>query len=72
MWVATRPADGFAVAAISIAELWHGVERGIGVHRSKRKQYLVSFRAVEVDELDLTGSDLPELNQSHIHGIAVE
>ncbi|HVY72127.1 MAG TPA: hypothetical protein VHH73_19490 [Verrucomicrobiae bacterium] len=30
-WVATRPNESFAVATITVAELWHGVERATGV-----------------------------------------
>lgn len=39
-WVASRPDDAFEVAAITIAELWHGVERGTGANRIKRQNYL--------------------------------
>lgn len=28
------------MAAITVAELWHGVERATGAHRAKRRQYL--------------------------------
>jgi predicted nucleic acid-binding protein len=39
-WVAVRPNDQFEIAAITVAELWHGVERATGSHRAKRQQYL--------------------------------
>src|SRR5215472_10529198 len=39
-WVASRPNDQFEIAAITVAELWHGVERAVGSHRAKRQQYL--------------------------------
>ncbi|MGZ8901350.1 MAG: PIN domain-containing protein [Limisphaerales bacterium] len=39
-WVAAHPDEEFQVAAITVAELWHGVERASGVHRAKRQQYL--------------------------------
>src|SRR5271170_4858740 len=39
-WAASRPKDRFAVAAITIAELWHGVERATEPHKSKRRNYL--------------------------------
>jgi tRNA(fMet)-specific endonuclease VapC len=39
-WLASRPGDEFEVAAITVAELWHGVERAAGAHRAKRQQYL--------------------------------
>ena len=39
-WVASRPSEQFEVAAITVAELWHGVERAIGKHRVTRERYL--------------------------------
>jgi len=39
-WLATRPNDQFEVAAITVAELWHSVERPTAPHRAKRQQYL--------------------------------
>ena len=39
-WVASRPSDQFEVAAITVAELWHGVERAAGKQRATREQYL--------------------------------
>ena len=39
-WVASRPDDQFEIAAITVAELWHGVERASGGHKVKRQQYL--------------------------------
>ena len=44
-WVASRPSDEFEVAAITVAELWHGVERAAGAHRAKRQQYLQTVLA---------------------------
>ena len=44
-WVASRPSDEFEVAAITVAELWHGVERAAGAHRAKRQQYLQTILA---------------------------
>jgi tRNA(fMet)-specific endonuclease VapC len=32
--------EGFEVAAIMVAELWHGVERASGEHRAKRERYI--------------------------------
>lgn len=41
-WLESRPDDTFEVAAITVAELWHGVER-VGVARkARRQQYLQS------------------------------
>jgi tRNA(fMet)-specific endonuclease VapC len=39
-WVASRPNEQFEIAAITVAELWHGVERASGTHRIKRERYL--------------------------------
>ncbi len=39
-WVASYPNDQFEVAAITVAELWHGVERATGKHRAAREHYL--------------------------------
>ena len=39
-WVASRPTDQFEIAAITVAELWHGVERATGAHRAARQRYL--------------------------------
>lgn len=39
-WVAARANEEFVVAAITVAELWHGVERASGTQRTRRKLYL--------------------------------
>jgi predicted nucleic acid-binding protein len=39
-WVASRPDDQFEVAAVTVAELWHGVERASGAQRLRRQRYL--------------------------------
>lgn len=39
-WVASLPREQFEVAAITVAELWHGVERANGKHKAAREQYL--------------------------------
>ena len=39
-WVASRPNEQFEIAAITVAQLWHGVERASGTHRIKRERYL--------------------------------
>ena len=44
-WVASRPDEEFEVAAITVAELWHGVERATGANRAKRQQYLQTVLA---------------------------
>ena len=44
-WVASLASEEFEVAAITVAELWHGVERAAGVHRSRRQNYLQAVLA---------------------------
>ncbi len=39
-WVSSQPDERFALAAVTVAELWHGVERATVAHRSKRETYL--------------------------------
>ena len=39
-WVAARPNEQFEIAAITVAELWHGVERATGPHKATRQNYL--------------------------------
>lgn len=39
-WVSSRTDDQFCVAAVTVAELWHGVERASGTHKVKRRQFL--------------------------------
>ena len=45
-WVAARPEEQFEVAAITVAELWHGVERASGTHKARRERYLQSVLEV--------------------------
>jgi tRNA(fMet)-specific endonuclease VapC len=45
-WVASRADDQFEIAAITVAELWHGVERASGERKAKRQQYLQAILAV--------------------------
>ena len=42
-WVSGHLDEQFEIAAISIAELWHGVERATAPHRNRRLQYLQSI-----------------------------
>ena len=44
-WLQNRPDDTFEVAAITVAELWHGVERATGAHKARRVQYLQTVLA---------------------------
>lgn len=39
-WVATLPDEQFEIAAITMAELWHGVERATPAHKGTRERYL--------------------------------
>ncbi len=44
-WCATKSTDRFMIAAITVAELWHGVERAREPHRQRRMRYLRTFLA---------------------------
>ena len=44
-WLATRADDQFGVAAVTVAELWHGVERASGARKTRRRQYLQTILA---------------------------
>lgn len=44
-WAASHPKDRFEVAPITVAELWHGVERAVEPHKSKRRKYLETIVA---------------------------
>jgi tRNA(fMet)-specific endonuclease VapC len=39
-WMASRSNEPFAIAAITVAELWHGVERATAAHRARRERYI--------------------------------
>ncbi len=39
-WMTQHEDEGFEVAAITVAELWHGVERARGEHRARRELYI--------------------------------
>ena len=39
-WVKSRKNDQFEIAAITVAELWHGVERATAAHKGKREHFL--------------------------------
>jgi tRNA(fMet)-specific endonuclease VapC len=39
-WLASRGDEQFEIAAITVAELWHGVERASAAHRPARESYL--------------------------------
>ena len=39
-WIARHSNESFAIAAITVAELWHGVERATPAHRVRRERYI--------------------------------
>jgi predicted nucleic acid-binding protein len=39
-WMSEHGPEGFEVAAITVAELWHGVERATGKHHDTREHYV--------------------------------
>jgi tRNA(fMet)-specific endonuclease VapC len=39
-WVASQPNEQFHVAAITVAELWHGVERATRAYKKEREEYI--------------------------------
>jgi len=45
-WVGSLPNEEFEVAAITVAELWHGVERATGKHKATREHYLRTVLAL--------------------------
>lgn len=42
-WLASQSEEQFEIAAITVAELWHGVERADGPRRVTRRRYLESI-----------------------------
>src|SRR5258708_33166785 len=42
-WVSSDPDGQCAIAAVTVAELWHGVERATVAHRSRRDAYLLAI-----------------------------
>jgi tRNA(fMet)-specific endonuclease VapC len=42
-WLKSMATEQFEVAAITVAELWHGVERANEKHRARREKYLQRF-----------------------------
>ncbi len=53
-WLESMPEEEFKLAAITLAELWHGAERATGTHRTKRELFLrrvfASFECVPYDQ----------------------
>lgn len=44
-WLTARANEEFEIADITVAELWHGVERATGDRRNRRQQYLETVLA---------------------------
>jgi tRNA(fMet)-specific endonuclease VapC len=44
-WLASQSGEQVEVAAITVAEVWHGVERATLAHRAKRRQYIENVLA---------------------------
>lgn len=42
-WLAGRPDERFLIASITVAELWHGLERASSTHRVARERFLNAF-----------------------------
>jgi predicted nucleic acid-binding protein len=45
-WVVSRADDQFEIAAVTVAELWQGVERAKGAHKAARRAYIQAILAV--------------------------
>jgi predicted nucleic acid-binding protein len=43
-WLAARPRERFELAAITLAELLHGLERAAGRHKVRRRAYIETVR----------------------------
>jgi tRNA(fMet)-specific endonuclease VapC len=39
-WLASQPREQFQIAAVTVAELWHGIERASAVYKAERELYL--------------------------------
>lgn len=45
-WLTLHGDEEFRLAAITVAELWHGVERATGTHRARRRRFLENVFAL--------------------------
>jgi tRNA(fMet)-specific endonuclease VapC len=45
-WMVSRPEDDFQCAAITIAEMWHGVERATAQYKRQRQLFLEALFSV--------------------------
>jgi len=39
-WMASQQDEEFEIAAVTVAELWHGVEKATTPHRTRRQSYI--------------------------------
>jgi predicted nucleic acid-binding protein len=39
-WLDSQTGQDLEIAAITVADLWHGIERATASHRAKRERYL--------------------------------
>jgi predicted nucleic acid-binding protein len=39
-WLAAQTSEELEIAAITVAELWHGIERATAAHRLRRERYV--------------------------------
>src|SRR5215831_14624448 len=44
-WIISHADERFEVAAVTVAELWHGVERATGKHKAARQQFVRAILA---------------------------
>lgn len=48
-WLTSHSDEEFEIAAVTVAELWHGVERAMGRRRTAREQFLrVMLRSMPI------------------------
>jgi tRNA(fMet)-specific endonuclease VapC len=65
-WLASQKTEKFEIAAITIAELWHGVERATAAHRATRERYIQTI----VDRLSvLPYTDITALEHARIWAV---
>ena len=54
-WLRAHPDEEMKLAAITVAELWHSVERATGLHRTRRQKFLqkalLAFEVVPYTEM---------------------
>lgn len=58
-WMASRPGDDFQCAAITIAEMWHGVERASVQFKAERQKFIEAIFSV-LTPIDYTANTARE------------